>query len=83
MWAGACRLALLGRQPSEGLFSAMVFGFGTAVGGLIGGPLLESMGGRGLYLVLGVLVLAIAAIVALVQRRLSARQETLPHLEIH
>jgi hypothetical protein len=62
---------------------AMVFGFGTAVGGFIGGPLLESMGGRVLYLVFGVVVLATVAIVALIQRCLPAEQKTSPQVVMH
>jgi PPP family 3-phenylpropionic acid transporter len=68
---------------AQGLFGAMVLGFGAAVGGFIGGPLLESMGGRGLYLVFGVVVLATVAIVTLIQRRLPAEQKTSPHVVMH
>lgn len=62
------------KTTAQGLFGAMVFGFGMAVGGFIGGLLLESLSGRGLYLVFGVAVLAIVVIVALIQRRLQSRR---------
>jgi PPP family 3-phenylpropionic acid transporter len=55
---------------AQGMFGAMVFGVGAAVGGFIGGPLLVSIGGRGLFLVYGVIVLVIVGAVALAQRRL-------------
>ena len=59
---------------AQGLFSAMVLGFGTAVGGFIGGPLLASRGGRGLYFASGAAVLAIVAVVALAHKRLPAEE---------
>ncbi len=62
------------KTTAQGLFGAMVAGVGMAVGGLIGGPLLEGIGGRGLYLVFGVIVLATVAIAALIQRCLPAEQ---------
>jgi len=55
---------------AQGMFGAMVFGFGSALGGFAGGPLMESIGGRGTYTVFGSVVLIIVLVVALFQRYL-------------
>jgi PPP family 3-phenylpropionic acid transporter len=66
------------RTTAQGLFNAMSLGFGLAVGGFVGGPLLEGIGGRGLYLIFGTVVLLIAATVALIQRSLPAAEVVSP-----
>ena len=64
---------------AQGLFGATVMGVGMAAGGLLGGPLLETLGGRSLYLVFGVAILLTVACVALIQRFLPAKpKEPLP-----
>lgn len=56
---------------AQGLFGAMVFGFGAAAGGLLGGLLLEAVGGRAMYPVFGVFVLGSLALLAPLERRLA------------
>jgi MFS family permease len=64
---------------AQGLFGAMIFGFGAAVGGFTAGPLLAQFGGRGLYLAFGLAVLAITAVAAPLHKRLAARaREAVP-----
>ncbi len=45
------------KSTAQGLFGAMSFGFGSAVGGFIGGLLLDSVGSRGMYMVFGIIIL--------------------------
>ncbi len=61
---------------AQGLFAAMVFGIGMAVGGLVGGPLLESLGGRSLYFFFGAAILVTVTSVELANRKLAAKQMT-------
>jgi PPP family 3-phenylpropionic acid transporter len=57
---------------AQGMFSAMVFGIGSAAGGFLGGPLLEVLGGRGLFLTYGIIALTVVAIGAVIGRFLPA-----------
>jgi MFS transporter, PPP family, 3-phenylpropionic acid transporter len=57
------------RATAQGVFGAMVFGFGPAVGGFLGGPLLEAIGGRALFLTFGLILLISVTFIALLGRR--------------
>ncbi len=45
------------KSTAQGLLGAMTFGFGAAVSGFAGGLLLEGMGGRGMFMVFGIVIL--------------------------
>jgi PPP family 3-phenylpropionic acid transporter len=67
------------KSSAQGLFGAMSFGVGSAFSGFLSGLLLESIGGRGMYLVLGILILLGLAAAEIV-RRLFPEQEPLPEV---
>jgi PPP family 3-phenylpropionic acid transporter len=65
------------KSSAQGLFGAMSFGVGSAFSGFVSGLLLESIGGRGLFLVLGIVILTGLVIVEGV-RRLFPQRSDLP-----
>jgi PPP family 3-phenylpropionic acid transporter len=60
---------------AQGLFNAVVSGIGSAVGGLLGGLLIAAMGGRGMFMVFGVIVLTGWLILSLVERATARKAE--------
>jgi Arabinose efflux permease len=65
------------KSTAQGLMGAVTFGCGSAVGGFFGGLLLESVGGRGMFLVFGLIILGGLGIVEVVKRILP-REEAAP-----
>jgi MFS transporter, PPP family, 3-phenylpropionic acid transporter len=60
------------RTTTQGLFAALVWGFGNAAGGFLGGPLFEILGGQQLFFAFGAAFLLILAVSELVERRYQA-----------
>lgn len=66
------------KSTAQALFGAASFGVGSAVGGLICGVLLESIGGRGMFTVLGIIILAGLALIEGIQRLLPEKATPQP-----
>jgi PPP family 3-phenylpropionic acid transporter len=66
------------RATAQGLFNASAGGIGSAVGGLAGGLLIESMGAKGMYLVFCIFVAFVLVFVRLVRRSLPPESESVP-----
>ena len=60
---------------AQGLFGAAVMGVGAALGGLIGGLLIGSIGGRGMYLLFGTFTLIALGAITLVERVTTEKQK--------
>jgi PPP family 3-phenylpropionic acid transporter len=60
---------------AQSVFGTMIFGFGAAAGGFIGGILLEKLGGQMMYAIFGVMVLFMLAVYVVVEPRLSVQYE--------
>lgn len=58
---------------AQGLFSAVMFGFGSAVGGFAAGGLLGRLGGQGMFVTFGVTILMITGLVALLHNGVTAK----------
>jgi PPP family 3-phenylpropionic acid transporter len=69
------------KSSAQGLFGATTFGVGSAVSGFVGGLLLGSIGARGMFLVLGVIILAGVAAAEAV-RRLFPEKKELPQAAV-
>ena len=62
------------KSTGQGLFNAMAFGFGSAVSGFVGGVLLENMGGRGMFLIFGIVILAGLGLIEVLNRIFPKRE---------
>ena len=60
------------KSTAQGLFGAMSFGFGSAVGGFLGGLLLGGIGAHGMFLGFGVIILVGLALVEVLNRLIPA-----------
>ncbi len=61
------------KTTAQGLVGAAVSGFGAAVGGVIGGLLLSSLGGQVMFLFTGAAILAVVGLVWMLERSRQSR----------
>lgn len=66
------------KSSAQGLFGAMTFGVGAAAAGFLGGLLLETIGGRGMFLLLGIVVLVGLAMAEGIRRVFPEKDEVAP-----
>jgi PPP family 3-phenylpropionic acid transporter len=63
------------KSTAQGLFGATTFGVGAAVSGFIAGPVLASIGGRGMFLVFGIIILAGVGVAEGIRRLLPEKND--------
>ncbi|HSB00451.1 MAG TPA: major facilitator superfamily domain-containing protein 6 [Anaerolineales bacterium] len=63
------------KSSAQGLFGAASFGVGAAFSGFVSGLLLESIGGRGMFLVLGIVILVGLALAEGIRRLFPDKSE--------
>jgi len=62
------------KATAQSLYGAVIFGFGSAISGFVGGLLLESIGGRGMFLVFGIIILVGLVLVEGIRRILPDKE---------
>ncbi len=60
---------------AQAVFGTMIFGFGAATGGFLGGILLEKLGGQMMYATFGAMVLVMLAVYVFAEPRISIQHE--------
>jgi PPP family 3-phenylpropionic acid transporter len=69
------------RTTAQGLFSAAVWGIGSATGGFLGGLLLANLGGRVLFAIFGGAVFVVLLLVTLIRARIPSEDILSPTME--